>query len=346
MILYIAANFRCFTRHWPFGISPGGLFSCLHFFYDAQNRPAVVVYNGTAYAYVKNLQGDVIAILDSTGAVVVSYTYDAWGMPTSIGGTLAGTLGEINPFRYRGYVYDPETGLYYLRSRYYSCADTRFLNSDTMLGKRNLFSHNTYSYCLNNAIALHDPDGNEATWNVFVVHVRQAYTPMYNQENKVIEMVTYDTGPIYTRGTGRVSHDKISVYYFDSDGAVHTGYMQDKDVVVWYGMSPSMMERYSAEYFEDFFEDKSAKINFLRRDNSFYRRNAALDVMLMKFLETRDSRDSTNIYVNNYYDYSTEWAVREFQAHVGITVDGIVGKETIDHLMEHFISIHHHYVPE
>ncbi len=49
----------------------------LHFFYDVQNRPAVVVYNGTAYAYVRNLQGDIIAILDNTGTAVVSYTYDA-----------------------------------------------------------------------------------------------------------------------------------------------------------------------------------------------------------------------------------------------------------------------------
>ena len=53
----------------------------LHVFYDAQNRPAVVVYNGTAYAYVKSLQGDVVAILDENGNAVVSYGYDAWGAP-------------------------------------------------------------------------------------------------------------------------------------------------------------------------------------------------------------------------------------------------------------------------
>ena len=74
----------------------------LHFFYDAQNRPAVVVYNGTAYAYVKSLQGDVIAILDAAGNVVVSYAYDAWGMPIGKSGTFAETLGTLHPFRYRG----------------------------------------------------------------------------------------------------------------------------------------------------------------------------------------------------------------------------------------------------
>ena len=127
--------------------------SSLHFFYDAQNRPAVVVYNGTAYAYVKNLQGDIIAILDSTGAVVVSYTYDAWGTPTSIGGTLASTLGAVQPFRYRGYVYDEETGMYYLRSRYYSPNTVRFINVDAFC------KGNTFSYCKNAPIANRDDDG-------------------------------------------------------------------------------------------------------------------------------------------------------------------------------------------
>ena len=92
----------------------------LHIFYDAQNRPAVVVYNGTAYAYVKSLQGDIVAILDENGNTVVSYGYDAWGAPLWCTGELAETLGKVQPFRYRGYVFDEETGLYYLRSRYYN----------------------------------------------------------------------------------------------------------------------------------------------------------------------------------------------------------------------------------
>ena len=125
----------------------------LHFFYDAQNRPAVVVYNGTAYAYVKNLQGDVIAILDGAGNVVVSYVYDAWGMPIGKSGTLAETLGTLNPFRYRGYVFDEETGLYYLRSRYYNPGWGRFVNADC------IYSANCFAYCENAPIAFFDEDG-------------------------------------------------------------------------------------------------------------------------------------------------------------------------------------------
>ena len=134
----------------------------LHFFYDAQNRPAVVVYNGTAYAYVKSLQGDVIAILDAAGNVVVSYAYDAWGAPIGKSGALAETLGTVQPFRYRGYVFDEETGLYYLRSRYYSAERCRYVNADSLL-RTNLITLNAYHYCRNNSISFRDAGGYEET---------------------------------------------------------------------------------------------------------------------------------------------------------------------------------------
>ena len=125
----------------------------LHFFYDANNKPAIVEYNGTKYAYVHNLQGDIVAILDSAGTKVVEYKYDAWGRPISKTGTMANTLGKINPFRFRGYVYDEETGLYYLRSRYYSVRQCRFVNADV------LYTDNLYSYCKNTPIIGIDKNG-------------------------------------------------------------------------------------------------------------------------------------------------------------------------------------------
>jgi len=131
----------------------------LHFFYDAQNRPAVGVYNGVPYAYVKSLQGDIVAILDESGNIVVSYGYDAWGAPLRCTGELAETLGKVQPFRYRGYVFDEETGLYYLRSRYYSIRICRFINSDAVLLKTENFAHNGYTYCSNNPIYFLDTSG-------------------------------------------------------------------------------------------------------------------------------------------------------------------------------------------
>ena len=137
----------------------------LHFFYDAQNRPTVVVYNGVPYAYVKSLQGDIVAILDENGNTVVSYGYDAWGATLWCTGELAETLGKVQPFRYRGYVFDEETGLYYLRSRYYSSECCRFVISDNSTGAiGKLIRSNTYAYCENNAPNKVDDDGRESMW--------------------------------------------------------------------------------------------------------------------------------------------------------------------------------------
>ena len=135
----------------------------LHFFYDAQNRPAVAVYNGTAYAYVKSLQGDIVAILDENGNTVVSYGYDAWGAPLWCTGELAETLGKVQPFRYRGYVFDEETGFYYVSSRYYDPEIGRFISPDTTdvltATPMGLTDKNLYAYCDNNPVVRVDHGG-------------------------------------------------------------------------------------------------------------------------------------------------------------------------------------------
>ena len=130
--------------------------TALHFWYDAQNRPAIVLYGSTRYAYVHNLQGDIVGIIDSAGTEVVKYTYDAWGKVLSTTGSLASTLGTVQPFRYRGYVYDVETGLYYLRSRYYNPVWGRFIIADSLI-RGNLFA-----YCNNNPIIQKDESGRSA----------------------------------------------------------------------------------------------------------------------------------------------------------------------------------------
>ncbi len=119
----------------------------------------MVVYNGTAYAYVKSLQGDIVAILDENGNAVVSYGYDAWGAPLWCTGELAETLGKVQPFRYRGYVFDEETGLYYLRSRYYNPRWGRFVNADSLIASENAISQNLFRYCKNSPISRKDTNG-------------------------------------------------------------------------------------------------------------------------------------------------------------------------------------------
>ncbi|MDD2649455.1 MAG: hypothetical protein PHI27_12290 [Eubacteriales bacterium] len=77
---------------------------------------------------------------------------------------MAATLGFINPFRYRGYVYDEETGLYYLRSRYYNPEWNRFVNADVRI-RGNLFC-----YCNNCVIICHDPNGKDAKMFLIMVY--------------------------------------------------------------------------------------------------------------------------------------------------------------------------------
>ena len=121
----------------------------------------MVTYNDVDYFYVYNLQGDVVALIDANGTQVVEYVYDAWGYPISKTGSLAATIGTLNPFRYRGYVYDEETGLYYLRSRYYNPGWKRFVNADRRLGEEGewILGHDSYTYCFNNPVSLIDPKG-------------------------------------------------------------------------------------------------------------------------------------------------------------------------------------------
>ena len=112
-----------------------------------------MIYNGTRYFYVRNAQGDVVGLTNNTGTSVVSYTYDAWGKILTVSGSKATTIGKYNPLRYRGYVYDTETGLYYLGSRYYDPGVGRFINSDEFVTTQQGFSGLClFAYCNNNPI--------------------------------------------------------------------------------------------------------------------------------------------------------------------------------------------------
>lgn len=98
-------------------------------------------------------------MIDLSGTEVASYVYDAWGNIKDTKGEP--TIREINPIRYRGYVYDTETSLYYLQSHYYDPFAGRFLNADaycdTMSGSP--LSTNMFAYCENNPVNYLDPNG-------------------------------------------------------------------------------------------------------------------------------------------------------------------------------------------
>ena len=135
----------------------------LHFTHDQDGNLFSVTLGSDTYYYLYNIQGDVIGLIDSTANQVVSYRYDTWGKPVSMTDTSGTGIGTLNPFRYRGYCYDEETGLYYLGSRYYDPVTGRFVNADDpallLSGSVGAIDKNLYAYCDNNPINRIDDGG-------------------------------------------------------------------------------------------------------------------------------------------------------------------------------------------
>ena len=145
----------------------------LYYKYDADGK----LFSVTRYRYsdgekhvayaVTNTRGDVIELRSSTGAIYAKYVYDSWGKCISVtdsSGSASGSASVAvqNSIRYRGYVYDHETGLYYLQSRYYDPETGRFLNADDVkyigYSGENI-SYNAFAYCENNSIINFDRSG-------------------------------------------------------------------------------------------------------------------------------------------------------------------------------------------
>ena len=140
----------------------------LFFHYDSNGNVTAMSHYGSKYYYVKNLQGDIERIVDRSGNTVVTYTYDVFGKIISQTDTSDCNLANINPFRYRGYVYDSETGLYYLKSRYYDPVTGRFLNADMYCDTQSsILGTNMFAYCNNNPVNQIDPEGTDAIWLQF-----------------------------------------------------------------------------------------------------------------------------------------------------------------------------------
>ena len=134
----------------------------IYYTYDAAGDLISLNLNGTEYYYIRNAQGDITGLFNSAGTQVVAYTYGSWGKLVSTTGILAATLGVKNPYRYRGYRYDTETGLYYLNSRYYNPQWGRFINADTsdiLNVITELLTVNLFSYCTNNPANYQDEYG-------------------------------------------------------------------------------------------------------------------------------------------------------------------------------------------
>ena len=143
-----------------------------YYSYDANGILYNVRYTltdgGTEYSYyyTHNSRGDIVGIYNGAGELKAHYEYDAWGNVISItdnnGNAITNPnhIGNLNPFRYRGYYQDTETGLYYLMSRYYDPITHRFINADGYFQSGgSILDANTFAYCGNNPVLNVDPLG-------------------------------------------------------------------------------------------------------------------------------------------------------------------------------------------
>mgnify|MGYP000428076144 FL=1 len=141
--------------------------------YDNEDNVCGIIYNDAPYYFFKNLQGDVIAIVDKDAQTVAKYSYDAWGVCTVAQNSSDCNIASVNPFRYRGYYYDSEIGLYYLQSRYYNPTVGRFINADEaeiLYACINVTDENLFSYCGNNPILGVDYEGHFSipSWTISI----------------------------------------------------------------------------------------------------------------------------------------------------------------------------------
>ncbi|MCV2231764.1 RHS repeat-associated core domain-containing protein [Acholeplasma manati] len=138
----------------------------IYYTYDVDGSLISFRYNNNEYFYIRNLQGDIIKIIDISGNVLVTYSYDAFGNTLNTTDTSGISLSTINPYRYRGYRYDLETGFYYLQSRYYNPQIGRFISPDSInyLNPMSNSGENLYTYTANNPVMYTDSTGYAPEW--------------------------------------------------------------------------------------------------------------------------------------------------------------------------------------
>ena len=149
--------------------------SRIDFFYDDKGNVFAMKYQNEMYFYRKNLFGDILGILDSHGTELVKYEYNSWGKLLNLTDYSSNGLGRRNPFRFKGYYYDEELGMYYLNSRYYDPETGRFVNADDfeMIDGSNhhILENNLFAYCFNNPANMIDDTGYWPKWAANLVKV-------------------------------------------------------------------------------------------------------------------------------------------------------------------------------
>ena len=289
--------------------------------------------------------------IDLNGNEVVKYVYDPWGRILSTTGSLASTLGTHQPFRYRGYVYDVETGLYYLRSRYYNSVWGRFISADIVI------CHNLFCYCKNNSVCLSDAKGKNPT-KAFA-----SYLGVGGKATSIEKDISFFDMDIPPRNNTVILRVSTIPYIKMNKGTYYVMTPLCETAIVEFGsvrtakayrnnQSSGLLQKYVGLYDGvnlSLYCDHGCGIGKLE-DWDILEESHYADYLLGPYdLRRHDNRYS--IYVENlqqalvnagydcpvtgYFDGGTEEYVKMLQEECSITIDGIVGPETKEYLLYH-----------
>lgn len=281
----------------------------MHFWYDECGHPTLVKYGDSYYGYEYNVQGDVIGLVDraSSNARAVRYAYDAWGRPVSCTGDLAETLGKENPFRYRGYLFDEETGWYALHARYYLPEQARFLNTDIILGNvGRLFTHNVFTYCYNNPANLYDPSGMTPQWTD-----PKYIAAMEEHARKLLEKIEKDKASAAKKsnsggngnskasvGAANISNESTQTLLDSWQDAIDRKFKKDLEIIAAAQASPKLMERHFPDWYEKArAEQQAQEEEAYRLAHEEEERKAAIWGAL------QEGMDNTNTRFRNVFDF-------------------------------------------
>ena len=173
----------------------------IYYLYDTLGNLSAIRYaDGTVdhlYYAVCNSRGDVEAFYNGSGTLRARYIYDSWGnVIKAVDGngkeiTDKNSVAYINPIRYRGYYFDSETGLYYLKSRYYDPQVGRFINADGLVSTgQGVLGNNMFAYCNNNPVNNVDPTGQLPQFLKDIANaICNAAKTVYNTGKKVVKAI-------------------------------------------------------------------------------------------------------------------------------------------------------------
>ncbi len=135
----------------------------IQYHYDESGQLFGLRYNEVDYIYQRDIFGSIMGIIDLEGKLLIYYTYNGFGEPSihvqTEGMTLndlvvASKLKDYNIHIFKGYIYDQDTKMYYLNSRYYDPRIGRFITPDdpSYLSVESINGLNLYAYCGNNPV--------------------------------------------------------------------------------------------------------------------------------------------------------------------------------------------------